>query len=575
VSDVFTTTNVNAGVDTPNITNISDGEIDVGLNLTIQSSPFVGIGPVDTHVSTDWQLATDAGFTSIVSQSMGDTTNKTSWTPGFSHDTQFWLRVRYNGSSPLVASSWSPVINFTSIDAYIEAPTINTPVQNGVVDQNGIYVVTSAPAGIEFGTHNASSWQISKEESFGTIYSESLNDAVNLTSWTSPAETETENETYYIRVQYYTDLGFSSGWSDVRTCTGTKMYSWRLITLSGGARAAHNWWPSGEGEGCGQGGSGRSVTSTCETSSTAVSAPGTLNQAATFATGGAGSGDSHGPGGASAASTLDGVRISVGAGGGGGSGNDNGNGGRANDDPKDGSATPNPGNGQDGPGGEYKVGAGGAGGIAGLRGQTRNSGGQGGTGYMLSVGDQINDWTFTEIRPDYTSGNNSPNQTSCSLWRKYKDGGWTSVGSKGNNYNGSVANIATTFFLDLEKPFDIDYVRDQLVKNGRMEMAVFTNAFRAIEFSTTGDDIVSDDDLVSLPVQDVAGALASYYVHRNLQINNVSDRSAFCVNGYYPLHLTEQQAKDAGNGTVVTHVIYGRSYYMPNGVDQWLGNYYG
>lgn len=34
-----------------------------------------------THEATDWQIATDAGFTNVVHESLNDTTNKTTWTP--------------------------------------------------------------------------------------------------------------------------------------------------------------------------------------------------------------------------------------------------------------------------------------------------------------------------------------------------------------------------------------------------------------------------------------------------------------------------------------------------------------
>jgi len=47
----------------------------------------------------------------------------------------------------------------------------------------------------------------------------------------------------------------------------------------------------------------------------------------------------------------------------------------------------------------------------------------------------------------------------------------------------------------------------------------------------------------------------------------------FDLNGYYPLYDTEAGANAAGDGTSHTHVIAYRTYYMPNGVTPYHGNY--
>ena len=50
---------------------------------------------------------------------------------------------------------------------------------------------------------------------------------------------------------------------------------------------------------------------------------------------------------------------------------------------------------------------------------------------------------------------------------------------------------------------------------------------------------------------------------------------AQAVNGYYPLYETEADANAAGNGSSHTHSLSGTTYYMPNGVTQFHGNYTG
>lgn len=56
---------------------------------------------------------------------------------------------------------------------------------------------------------------------------------------------------------------------------------------------------------------------------------------------------------------------------------------------------------------------------------------------------------------------------------------------------------------------------------------------------------------------------------------NTTYSGAIAVDGYYPLYLTRTAANAAGNGSHHTHYLNGRSYYMPNGVSIWHGNYNG
>ena len=45
------------------------------------------------------------------------------------------------------------------------------------------------------------------------------------------------------------------------------------------------------------------------------------------------------------------------------------------------------------------------------------------------------------------------------------------------------------------------------------------------------------------------------------------------VSGYYPLYESEDAANAAGDGTSHTHVFNSTTYYMPNGVTFYHGNY--
>ena len=51
------------------------------------------------------------------------------------------------------------------------------------------------------------------------------------------------------------------------------------------------------------------------------------------------------------------------------------------------------------------------------------------------------------------------------------------------------------------------------------------------------------------------------------------DPVAIAINGYYPLYRKESDANEQGNGTSHVHTFDGVTYYMPNGVTMYHGNY--
>lgn len=68
----------------PEVTYPLANQQDVAANtLLVESSSFSTNNPdsTRTHASTDWEIATDANFTTIVASSYEDTVNKTTWDP--------------------------------------------------------------------------------------------------------------------------------------------------------------------------------------------------------------------------------------------------------------------------------------------------------------------------------------------------------------------------------------------------------------------------------------------------------------------------------------------------------------
>ena len=89
-----------SGVQTPTNVSPSNGATDQNGSVTLTASAFSWLGVADTHASSDWQVATDSGFTSLVTNVIGDTVNKTSCTvTGLSTSQTYYWRVRYTGTN--------------------------------------------------------------------------------------------------------------------------------------------------------------------------------------------------------------------------------------------------------------------------------------------------------------------------------------------------------------------------------------------------------------------------------------------------------------------------------------------
>ncbi len=110
----FTTVAVPGEVQCPAITSITESTIYDRMDVV--SSPFVATPTAgQTHNYSDWEVATDAGFTNVVITALSDTTNKTTFpipTDSIRPSTNYYVRVRYwNGA---IWSVYSPGYLFQS-----------------------------------------------------------------------------------------------------------------------------------------------------------------------------------------------------------------------------------------------------------------------------------------------------------------------------------------------------------------------------------------------------------------------------------------------------------------------------
>lgn len=110
----FPLTILPVGVETPVNTTPANGATGQSSSVQLTASAFQWLGVADTHASSDWQLATDSGFNTIVQSTIADAINKTTWTvTGLSANQTYYWRVRYTGAAN-GTSSWSTGTSFAT-----------------------------------------------------------------------------------------------------------------------------------------------------------------------------------------------------------------------------------------------------------------------------------------------------------------------------------------------------------------------------------------------------------------------------------------------------------------------------
>ena len=209
---------ITAYINTPAITSPLEDASLLAPNVSFTSDAFGVTGTTDTHEGSDWQLATDAAFSNIVSSVSNDGINKTSWSlsnllPG----TSYYARVRYKGISTGY-SNWSNVVNFTTQTAYVNVPSILSPVNNSIdLGPNVTFTGSIFAASGGTDTHEGSDWQLATDAAFSNIVSSVTNSGVDKTNWSvSGLLVDT---VYYARVRYKGFIMGYSNWSNISTFT--------------------------------------------------------------------------------------------------------------------------------------------------------------------------------------------------------------------------------------------------------------------------------------------------------------------------------------------------------------------
>lgn len=190
----------------PSINAPADSATGVGLTPTITTSGFFIPGG-DSHSASQYQVATDSAFDSIVYDS-GETSQLTSIdVPSSSRltpDTGYYVRARHKGATT-GWGDWSSATGFRTFEQYITTPSVTSPSDNAT-DVPESPVITSSsfatsPTGRD--SHAASSWRL--YDSGNSVVWSSLNDSQNKTSITVPAGVMSEATTYQVEVVHHGD----------------------------------------------------------------------------------------------------------------------------------------------------------------------------------------------------------------------------------------------------------------------------------------------------------------------------------------------------------------------------------
>lgn len=217
----------------PTITEPAQWASDVSLRPTIRTSAFSVVGVADTHLKTQYQIATDETFTALVYDS-GESTDLLAHTvplaSALSKLGTFFVRARHKGST-LGFSGWSEPKNFVTTNGVL-APTITAPVNASTEVTIPVSITTGAFSSADTNdSHSATQWQIATDQAFNNIVYDSGDSAALLaTSVSTGLSTLT---LYYVRSRHKASVTGYSPWSTPVKFTTIKPVGSQLFATPG------------------------------------------------------------------------------------------------------------------------------------------------------------------------------------------------------------------------------------------------------------------------------------------------------------------------------------------------------
>jgi hypothetical protein len=213
-------------VATPTITYPSQGQTAVERAPTLTGSAFATVPTgQDTHQSSQWQIASDAGFTTIVYDSGVSTTNKTSvQVPSgvLALGTVYYARVRYTGVI-IGASAWSPVRTFTTANQSVNTPTVSVTGSPTNVGETPTLTTSAFSVSSGTDTHTSTDWQIVRVTDSVVVW-QSMGNTTNKTSIIVPGGILQVNTQYTARARHSGAASGSSAYGESTFTTQVQFF---------------------------------------------------------------------------------------------------------------------------------------------------------------------------------------------------------------------------------------------------------------------------------------------------------------------------------------------------------------
>jgi hypothetical protein len=213
-----------AAIEQPTITSPLDGATGVLLTPTIQFSPYYSLyGKPQQALRV--QISTVSDFaTTVVDETLGAVSE---YTPSSNLDTLtgYYVRGMYQDDDG-TWSAWTPTINFTTADIYIEQPTITSPT-SGATDIGETPTFTTDAFNCINGTdtHASSSWYLYRTSDETLVWS-SVGDTTNLESITLPAGVHDTSENYRLEALHTGTTYGDSTKGTVAYTTAASFFDW-------------------------------------------------------------------------------------------------------------------------------------------------------------------------------------------------------------------------------------------------------------------------------------------------------------------------------------------------------------
>jgi len=140
----------------PTITAPAQDATDVLVSILLEGSAFDAHD--DVHAKSDWQAATDAGFSNVFWSSYNNETDLEEIQALLPPDTLVYVRVRYHGEI-LGPSEWAPGVSFTTADVYVETPTITVEGHPDYVPERPTLTTSAFSVHNATGEHHSTDWR--------------------------------------------------------------------------------------------------------------------------------------------------------------------------------------------------------------------------------------------------------------------------------------------------------------------------------------------------------------------------------------------------------------------------------